>query len=125
MKLGRVTDVRAHKSLEELSNQVLPLRTAYKLKNILAKIREEHNKYEELRKANLQTHGDKGEDGALVVDEKGNVKLSQENLQKFVDDLNSLMDLDIELQPLKIDELGANVMLSARDLESLEGFIVE
>ena len=125
MKLGRVADVRVHQALQDLAGQSIPLKAAYKLKNIIYKVKEEQAKYEEFRKSTLEKYGNRDEAGQLEVDERNNVKFSEENLKGFAEDLNSLMEIEFALEPIKLDDLGANVNITTRELDFLDGFIVE
>lgn len=125
MKLARLVDERLHVSLQKLSGEPLPLKTAFKLKGIIKLAREEFNKYEEVRKEALQRHGKKKEDGSLEILENGNVSFTEGGMQAFVVELNELAVVEVEIPTLSIAELGDKVSLSADDLESLDGVIVE
>jgi hypothetical protein len=125
MKLARLVDERLHLALNKLSAEPLPLRTAFKLKGIVKKAREEYSKYEEVRKEALQRHGEKNEDGTLKVDDRNNVQFTPEGIQAFASELNQLTSLDMEMPTLTLSELGEKISLTVEDLEVLEGVIVE
>lgn len=125
MKLARLIDERLHAALTKLSSEPLPLRTAFKLKGITKVAREEFAKYEEVRKEALQRHGQKNEDGSLKVNEHNNVMFDEGGIKAFAAELNELTLLDVEIGSIKIDELGDKIVLTAEDLEHLEGIIVE
>jgi len=125
MKLARLIDERLHGALAKLSGEPLPLRTAFKLKGIIKTAREEFAKYEEVRKEALARHGQKNEDGTLKVDERNNVQFTQEGINAFATELNELATMDVEVPTLALSELGDKIVLTADDLEHLEGVIVE
>ena len=125
MKLSRIIDGRFHMALARLSAQPVPLKIAFKLKGIVAKVNEEMKKYEEVRSAALQKLGTKGEDGKLVVNEQNNVQMSEEAMKQFATELNELGSTDIELPTVTLAELGDKTNLTAEDAMSLDGVIVE
>ncbi len=125
MKLGRLVDERLHAALQKLSGERLPLKTAYKLKGIIKKTREEFSKYEEVRKEAVQRDGEKNEDGTLKVDDRNQVNFSQEGMVAFAKELNELTAMDIEFPTITVEELGNSVTLSVEDLEALEDVVIE
>ena len=125
MKLAKLIDQRLHIALMKLIMEPLPLKAAFKLKGITKKINEECNKYDEVRNEALNRLGDKAEDGALRIDERGNVQLSDDNLNKLTNEINSLLEVEVEIPTISIAELGESVKLSVADLEFLEGIILE
>jgi hypothetical protein len=125
MKLARLIDERLHSALTKLSSEPLPLKTAFRLKGITKIAREEYSKYEEVRKEALVRHGLKNEDGSLKVNEHNNVQFSDEGIKAFASELNDLTNMEIELPTLSVGELGDKIVLSAEELEVLEGIIVE
>jgi hypothetical protein len=125
MKLARIVDDKFHVALQKLANEPLPLKTAFKLKGISKAVKEEYSKYDEVRKEALQKHGQKNEDGTLKTDEKGNVAFDDNGLQGFVDEINELTSLEIDMGTVKISELGDNIKLTSNELDLLDGVIVE
>lgn len=124
MKLSRLVDPKFKASLTSLNSQKLPLKTAFKLKSIIKKVDEEFEKYDQVRVAALNSFGDKKEDGSLVVDENGNIPLSGENAQNFVNQMNELIALDVEIPTISVSELGNDLTISSAELMLLD-FIVE
>jgi len=125
MKLAKLIDQRLHATLQKLSSEPLPLRTAFKLKGIIKITREEFDKYEEVRKEALQRHGQKNEDGSLKVNDAGSVIFSDDGIKAFVAELNDLALVDINLPTIGLAELGEKISLSVEDLDLLDGIIVE
>lgn len=125
MKLSKLVDPQYQSILRKLSTQDIPLRTAFKLRGIIKTGNDELNKYEEVRADALKRFGDKKEDGSLDVDEKGSVNLTGDNKQKFIDELNALLMVDINVGKIKLEELGDKASLTAHELLILDDLIVE
>ena len=125
MKLARLIDDRFHTALAKLSDELLPLRTTFKLKGIAKVVREEFTKYEEVRKSALQKYGVKNEDGSLKTDDKNNVQFDEDGIKAFITEINELAALEVEVPTLKVSELGDKVRMTVDDLLQLEDVIVE
>lgn len=124
MKLARVSNQMFQIALQKLISQPLPLRAAFKLRGVAAKVKEEYAKFEEVRRAALEKYGTKDEEGKLVL-ENNNVKLSPENLEAFAKELSDLGLTDIEVSSLKLSELGDKAELSADEVELLSDIVVD
>jgi hypothetical protein len=124
VKLARLTDDNLHKALAKLAALPLPAKTAFKLKGLNKRVSEELGKYDELRVEALKRFGKKKEDGSIDMEEGGNVRFDREGMDGFVAYLQELTNQDIDLPTIKIDDLG-NVELTAQELSSLDGLIVE
>lgn len=125
MKLGKLVDPQYQAILRKLAAQELPLRTAFKLRGIIKTGNDEFAKYEEVRADALKRFGDRKEDGSLDADEKGTVKLSEENMQQFVAELNALLATDINVGTIKVSELGDKASLTTQDLITLDSLITD
>jgi hypothetical protein len=125
MKLGKVVSPMFQKAFSKLATQELPLRAAFLIKGIAKQIQDEIKKYDDSRMEALKRLGTVKEDGKLEQDENQNVKLSPENMQKFTEELQGLLDVDVTISSIKISDLGSNAQLSAADASALEELIVE
>lgn len=125
MKLARLTDARFHQALRKLTSQSLPLRVAFKLKGIAAKVDVELKKFEECRQTALEKYGKRDADNKIVVREDGSVEFEQDKLQAFAAELNDLGQEDVDLGSVKMDELGDKVELTVDELSLLDGVILE
>lgn len=125
MKLNKLVDPNFQLTLRKLASQEIPLKTAYKLKGIIKVCNEELAKYDDVRTDALNRYGTKKEDGSLDIDNDGSVKLSTENKQLFVDELNALLVTDIAVTPVSISELGDKVSLTTQELMILDDLITE
>jgi len=124
IKLNQLTNPDFQTALNSLSSQEIPMKTAFKFKTILKKMSEEIKKYEELRTELLNKLGDKDEKGELQVDEKNNVKFSNENAKTFYAKLTELLNAEVDIGHLKVDELGDKISLSVKDAYILDGFLL-
>lgn len=125
MKLARLTDARLHAALRKLSSAQVPLRVAFKLKGLQAKVDEELKKFDTVRQEALEKFGKKDADGKVVVKPDGTVEFEGDSLKEFAAQLNELGQTDIEVPTIKVDEIGDKVVLSADELMLLEGVVVE
>jgi hypothetical protein len=125
MKLVKLTNERFHIAFTKLIGQPVPLRTAFKLKGINAKIQEELRKFEECRQSAITKYGKKDAHGKLIIRDDNTVTFEHEQLQAFTAELNDLNETDIELASIKFDELGEKALLSADDLDALDGIVIE
>jgi single-stranded DNA-specific DHH superfamily exonuclease len=105
-------------SLVKLSNSVLPINLAYRISKALKVIASELTILEEQRKKLVTKYGAKNEEGNLVV--------TQENIQKFVEEFSQLLkeEVDIPFEPIDIDNIPADdVKLTPVEISQLEMFI--
>lgn len=125
MKLGKVISPQFQMAFRSLEGQKLPLRAAFFVKGVAKQIKEEITKYDSARMDSLKHLGETKEDGTLDADESGNVKLSDENMKKFTEQLQSLLEVDVTVSPIKINDLGSEVKLTPAEALALEDIITE
>lgn len=125
MKLARLTDARFHAALRKLSAQPVPLRVAFKLKGITAKIDEELKKFEACRQEALEKFGKKDESGKLVTKADNSVEFEPGQLQAFASELNDLGQTDLEIPTVSLSELGDRAELTVDELILLDSIVVE
>lgn len=126
MKLARLIDPEFQKALVALTKQQLPLKAAYKLRNVVKKVEQEFSTYEELRKGALDKYGKKKEDGSLETNEANNVIFSsKEEMISFIKELGDLTNEEVEIPTISVDELGEGVKISAEEITNLEGLLVD
>ena len=125
MKLGKLVNPAFQMAFRKLANQELPLRAAFFIKGVSKQVQEEIGKYDSSRMEALKRLGSVKEDGNLEADEAGNVKLSDENMKKFTEELQSLLEIEVTVSPIKINDLGSSVHLTAAEASALEDLLVE
>ena len=124
MKLASLTNESFQKALMKLSEQPLPAKTAFKLKGVTKKVKEELASYEELRKDALKRFGRKKADGELDLADNGNVQFEPEAMDEFVKYLQEVLTEEVELATVSISDLG-DISLTADELLCLDELIVE
>jgi len=128
MKLRTVIDSKV--SLEKLMKSSLPINIAWELKKFIKSVNLELVSYEEIKNDKIIEMGEK------YVDETGTEKLKvkDKNIQKFISEMNLLLDKDIESVPIQIkikdlmeykDVDGKGIDITTPDLMNLDWLIVE
>ena len=117
MKQNQV--VRAYKALKKLANQELPIKISCKIHRLMVSIRPawdfQLNEEEKiLRRLNPQTM----ENGVLQFNSPEDAKEFRDKL----DEIGSMDADDMDLHPIQIP-IPDGAVISANDLEALEGFV--
>jgi hypothetical protein len=125
MRLSKLVDPQFQITLKKLASQDVPLRTAFKLRGIVRTTNEQLTSYEEVRIEAINRLGERNEDGTLNADANGSVKLSDENMKSFVDQLNALLATSVAVPTIKLEELGDKASLTTQELIVLDELIVD
>jgi len=119
MKFAAFQNPAIFELFNKIFNASLPVKVAYRLSKLQKVMSEEAEKYQKLRMAVVNTYGAKDENGELVVDENGNVKLEGESMDKLVAEMNDLHDIEFEVpSKIKLDDIET-IELTAFDLSVL------
>jgi len=121
--LGKLSNPAFTAAMQELLTKSLPVKTAFKLKGLTNLFNGELAKFGELRKAILDKHCKKNEDGSPDVDANSNYQFDPEALPLVTTELNDLLSIEVEFNHVSIDELG-NIDVTAQTLFDL-GDIVQ
>ena len=118
VKLGQI--YAANPILGKLVEQQLPIRVAYRLTRLITKLNEEYDALDQSRIKLLEEYG------TPVDGVEGQFQFSPENQVTFQDEFNALLSEDVELdwQPISIDDLGRQTNLSVKELSSI-GFLFQ
>jgi hypothetical protein len=116
LTLGQLKNSEA--ALVALSNCTLPINIAYRISKALKVIASELTNLEETRQKLVQKYG---------VENEGSVVVTEENLNMFVEELNPLLqeEIEIPLEPIKVESLPESVNLSPIQLSQLSFFIAD
>lgn len=125
MELSKIIDPQFQSTLRKLASQDLPLRAAFALKGIVNNVNGELKKYDEVRGEALQRLGEKGDDGKVVVNDSGSVKLSEDSMKNFMEEMNALLTTTVDVGSVSVKDLGDKCSLSAGDLLALDGLVKE
>lgn len=118
------TLINSAEGLKGLSQKKLKAKTAYVIGKILKAADAEMASFNETRMELIKKYGEKDENGELVQDDKGNVRVSQESIENFSNELKGLLDTEIEIagNKIKMDDLG-DVEFTPQEMAQLEEFI--
>jgi len=123
MKLSRLIDERFQTQLKKLMASKLPIKTAYKLRDIVRNIDKAIADYDAVRNTIIAKYAKKKDDGTVDVDANGKVQLDQEVLREFAKEIGELTSVDVEIAQITIDELGDKVDPTVDDLIDLDDLI--
>lgn len=120
MKFAAFQNPAIFELLNKLFAAQLPVKVAYKLSKVQKVVASESEKYQELRMKLVNKYGTKDEAGELVVDEAGNAKIDDENIEHLIKEMTELHEIEFELPlKIKIDDLET-IELTAYDMSVLE-----
>lgn len=124
------TLVKSKTALETFSKCSLPIDIAWDLKLFVKEINPELSSFSEI---NHQTIVELGENEIIEGKETGNIKVTPENMNKYRDTMNKILDkeVDVKVPIIKIADLlaykdndGNKISISRNDLELLDWLIV-
>ena len=125
LKLLQLNQPTFISAMNKLASTEVPLQVAFRLKGSVLKINGELSKYNELRGDLIKKYAEKNEDGSPKADAEGQIKPSEENMQSFLKDMQELLNTEVEMDTVKVSELGSKVELSVNELVALEGMVTE
>jgi hypothetical protein len=116
LKLGQLKN--SEQALVALSNCTLPIALAYRISKVLKVIVSELSDLEEARQKLVQKYG---------VEQEGNVVVTNENIDAFVEEFNPLLSEEVEIpfEPFSVESLPETVSLTPMQLSQLSFFIKE
>jgi hypothetical protein len=106
----------AEPSLNKLLTAELPVTVSFRLSRMIKKLAEELVFFEDSRKKLVEKYG--------VTDSEGKTTVTPENQAIFIDEINQLLSVTVELPDVKITvEDLRDVKISAVEIASLEPWI--
>ena len=123
MRLEKIVDSNFSAAMTRLVTNNIPIKAAFKLRKIVTRVDEELSRYHETRKEYLKKYAELDDDGNLVPNEAGGAKLTDENSEAFLVELNELLQLEVDVGTVSIDELG-DISMTTMDLIHLDGVVV-
>ena len=111
-------------ALQKLSRQNLKARLAFQVARMLKAAEKEITDFNEVRTNLIKKYSEVDENGELIPDENGNIKISKENINVFNNEFNDLISSEIEIptEPIKLDSLE-DLTFTAAEMAVLEPFI--
>ena len=97
---------KTFENLTELEKKTLPIKVSLVVSRNIRKIKEAYNDIETKRMELVSRYGDKDENGEVIVNADGNVKISDP--KDFIKEFDELMasELDITLEKITMDDLN-------------------
>jgi len=104
-----------------LVEQQLPIRIAFKLTRLITRLNEEYTNLDTTRRTLLKKYGTESENSDP---NNPSYTFTPENQDKFSNEFGELLEekVEIDWDPLSIDDLGSGLTLSVRELNTI-GFI--
>ena len=112
---------------QEVKATKIPVKTAYKLNKLTNAINEHAAFYQEQIRNLLQDHAEKDAEGEYIyTNDNIGVKIKKESQQEFVEKVNELLTLDVELPDItfSIEEFG-NIELTMESFNIITPFLTE
>ena len=106
-------------SLQKLIAQDVPIKIAFKVGKIIKVLDSEYTVFEESKKKLFEKHGEENIEK--------NLEVKPENMKVFTKELNELLsiEVDIDIEKIKLEDLGEEVKLSPIDASNLDILIEE
>ena len=112
--------------LRKLAGQPLKGRTAFQVSKILKKLEEELNLFNSTRVELIKKYSKVDENGEIIQDENGNVKLQEDKLNDFNNEIAELLNTPIEINSGKIKLVDIeDINFTPAEMMALEELIEE
>lgn len=122
VKLSELLD--STETLKKLSQKDFKAKLAWSISRLLKAAEQEIQEFNDTRMNLINKYGEKGDDGQLVTDDKGNCRIIPENIQEFSNELNELINTEVEINANPIDiELLEDLEFTPTEMTQLEPFI--
>lgn len=126
MKLAKLTNKELSPVLDKLSQSLVPVKVAFKIRSLLKRVAEELETYEETRKAIVFKYADRNENGDIVyIPGTNQASISGDNVNEFAKDMKELLNMEINIGSISISDLGESFNMTARELLILDDLIVD
>ena len=119
MKLSKLASPEFKSAFQQLMKAQLPIKTTFTLKKLTIKLEAELKLFEETRNGIIEAYGEKNEDGTLKQNENGLINLDLARTVEWQSKIQELMELDTDVQPLELADLGDKLELSTSELFAL------
>ncbi len=122
VKLSELLD--STETLKKLSQKDFKAKLAWSISRLLKAAEQEIQEFNDTRMNLINKYGEKGDDGQLVTDDKGNCRIVPESIQEFSNELNELINTEVEINANPIDiELLEDLEFTPTEMSQLEPFI--
>lgn len=116
--------LNATDTLQKLAQKDFKAKLAWSISRLLKAAEKEVQEFNEARMNLIKKYGMKDEQNELITDEKGNCKITDENINEFSTELNDLIATEVEINANKMSlDLFDDAEFSPSDMVLLEPFI--
>ena len=116
LKLNQV--YQAESVLKKITNQEMPIKLAYRIQKSVGQLRTEYLRIEDLRMNLVKKYGE---------EENQKLQVKPDQVQAFVQEFGELLqeETEIDVTPIKIEDLPDTIKLSPLEVELLGFLLVE
>ena len=110
----------------EIANMPIKMRTSFAIARIIRNLETELETFEKTRQELIQMYGEKNDDGSLKINEDGNIIIASENIEKYNNEIQDLLNEEITIaaEPLRIEDMEY-IELTPTQAYMIEKFIKE
>lgn len=128
IKLSNEKLVNSVQTLNNLTQQELPIVVSYAISKNIAKIETELKIYNAEKQKIIEKYSVKGEDGKTKVGEDGNITIEEESIELWNKDIAELMAIEneIDIHQIQISKLeNSNFSIAPSELMKIDYMIAE
>lgn len=122
MQLQKLVDVEFFKAVEELTSQPVGVVLAYKLSDLLEKVKKERFKFESLRQTLISRYGEKDEAGRFKTNEAKTEYLLKDK-EAFDKEYKDLTEIEVDLPKIKLSELEV-IKISGKTMSQIKELLI-
>ena len=115
--------VNATETFTKIMQQSFKGSLAFKIARLARELDTEMKTFNEERQKIIQKYGNKDENGELIIDENGNVKFDNANIEEINQDFSSLLETELEINAdkLPMDSID-NFEITPQEMLNIEVF---
>jgi len=126
MKLSNKRILEDAQKLGEIAQKQLPVKVSYAIAKNISKIEGELKIYNSERDKLIEKYGQKDQAGKTIINENNQIKLKEESISAWNEDIKSLLDIeiDIDIHKFSLNELNG-INISPAELQTIDYMIEE
>ena len=115
--------VNATETFNKIMQQSFKGSLAFKIARLARELDKEMQTFNEERQKIIQKYGNKDENGELIIDENGNIKFDNANIEEINQEFNSLLETELEINAdkLPMDSID-NFEITPQEMLNIEVF---
>ena len=115
--------VKSTETFNKIMQQSFKGSLAFKIARLARELDTEMKTFNEERQKIIQKYGNKDENGELIIDENGNVKFDNANIEEINQDFSSLLETELEINAdkLPMDSID-NFEITPQEMLNIEVF---